>query len=94
MQIFKKAFDPQAYAVPELSSYIFNSLADMVAAILDSGAIQPQRMELQKELAVEFANQAISIWNEKGSLSGSSAHSQCIALLAFIAGTATTQQVS
>jgi hypothetical protein len=94
MQIFRKAFDSESDVVPELSACIFNALADMVAAILDSGAIQPQRMELQKELAVDFANQAISVWNDSGSPDGSGERSRCMALLSFIAGTVTAQQVS
>lgn len=93
MQIFKKAFDPQSAAIPELSACIFNAFADMVAAILDSGAIEPQRMQLQKELAVDFANQAISVWKDSG-VDESAEHGRCMALLSFVAGTATAQQVS
>ncbi|KAI5451411.1 hypothetical protein NCC49_001717 [Naganishia albida] len=92
MQIFKKAFEPQSSVIPDLSACIFNAFADMVAAILDSGAIQPQRMPLQKELAFDFANQAISVWHDSG-FDESAEQGRCMALLAFIAGTATAQQV-
>lgn len=79
--------------IPDLSACIFNAFADMVAAILDSGAIQPQRMPLQKELAFDFANQAISVWHDSG-FDESAEQGRCMALLALIAGTATAQQVS
>lgn len=93
LQIFRKVFDSYSSAGAQLSSAIFNALADMVAAILDSGAIQHQRAELQKDLAIDFAEEALAIWSKSESSESTLVQKQDTAFLQYLAGTATVEQV-
>lgn len=65
----------------------------MVAAILDSGAIQHQRAELQKDLAIDFGKEALAIWSKNETSESTLEHRQGTAFLQYLAGTATIEQV-
>ena len=80
-------------AITQLFSAVYNALADMVAAILDSGTIQHQRAELQKDLAIDFAKEAFAMLSRSGLSSSSLEYRQCAAFLQYLGGMATAEQV-
>jgi hypothetical protein len=94
LQIFRKTLDSQPINASQLSSSLFNALADIVSAILDSGTIQHQRLELQKDLAIHLAKEALKIWDKSGLFEDTLEWTQGKALLQYLTGTATTEQVS
>lgn len=94
LQIFRKTLDSQPITASQLSSSLFNALADIVSAILDSGTIQHQRLELQRDLAIDLTKEALTIWDKSGLFEGTSEWTHGKALLQYLAGTATAEQVS
>lgn len=77
----------------EVSPPVYNALTDIAAAILDSGVVQPYSTALQKDIAVEFAKRAMRAMEEAESTHEPDGRAKDMALLSYIAGTATTEQV-
>lgn len=94
LQIFRKSFETiDSGEDAEVSPSVFNALTDIAAAILDSGIIQPYSIELQKDVAIEFANRAKRAMEETDPTHQRDGRVKDMALLSYIAGTATTEQV-
>ncbi|KAJ9096589.1 hypothetical protein QFC19_007121 [Naganishia cerealis] len=94
LQIFRKSFEMlESEEDTEICPSVFNALTDIAAAILDSGVINPYSAELQKQIAVEFANRAKLVWQETDRKNQPDTRVKDMALLSYIAGTATTEQV-
>ncbi|KAJ9102517.1 hypothetical protein QFC21_002917 [Naganishia friedmannii] len=94
LQIFRQSFEAiESSEDFEVAPSVFNALTDIAAAILDSGIIQPYNVDLQKDIAIEFANRAIRALEQTDSMRKRGERVKDIALLSYIAGTATTEQI-
>ncbi|KAJ9121715.1 hypothetical protein QFC22_002335 [Naganishia vaughanmartiniae] len=92
LQIFGKSFETIESNEDEVPPSVFNALADIAAAILDSGIIQPFSVELQKDIAIAFATRALRAIKENDLTHERDSQVKELALLNYIAGSATGEQ--